>query len=202
MVFLPGDHALDRTITVVNVTRLTMNGESSSDNIATVVCNASVGFSFTNMVDFNIHSLAFTYYNRSLSYGSRPASNSALLLQSTQNAKLVNCSFHDNIGTALAVKNTSVTLVENKFTHNQSVCGSFSEIHELGCGITIFNSSLTFIDNTCFHNITQTAFHPLVACAGAIWASASLLHCFIGNSANGIIWCWCNLCQLQHIIEF
>ena len=58
MVFLPGDHALDRTITVANVSRLTMHGESSSDNIATVVRNGSVGFSFTNMVDFNIYSLA------------------------------------------------------------------------------------------------------------------------------------------------
>ena len=69
MVFLPGDHVLDVNIIVANVTRLTMRGESSSDNITTVVCNGSVGFSFTNMVDFNIYSLAFTSYNRSWSYG-------------------------------------------------------------------------------------------------------------------------------------
>ena len=169
-----------------------MHGESSPDNIATIVRNGSVGFNFTNMVDFNIYSLAFTSYNnyRSLSYGSHPASNSALLLRSTQNAKLVNCSFHDNIGTALAVKNTTVTLVENKFTRNQCVCGSFTEMHELGCGIITFNSNLTFIGNTSFHNITQTAYFHF-NCAGAIWASASSLHFtgtnnFIGNSANGI----------------
>ena len=192
MVFLPGDYVLDRTITVTNVARLTMRGESSSDNMATIVRNGSVGFNFTNMVDFNIYSLAFTSYNnyRSLSYGSHPASNSALLLRSTQNAKLVNCSFHDNIGTALAVKNTTVTLVENKFIHNQCVCGSFTEMHELGCGIITFNSNLTFIGNTSFHNSTQTAYFHL-NCAGAIWASASSLHFtgtnnFIGNSANGI----------------
>ena len=87
MVFLPGDHTLDRNITVANVTRLTMRGESSSGNIATVVRNGSVGFSFTNMVNFNILFLAFTSYNRSWSYGSHPASNSVLLLQSTQCAK-------------------------------------------------------------------------------------------------------------------
>ena len=191
MVFLPGDHVLDRNITIDNVTRLTMCGESSSDNIATVVRNGSVGFSFTNMVDFNIYSLAFTSYNRSWSYGSHPASNSALLLQSTQNTKLVNCSFHDNIGAALAVKNTSVTLVENTFIHNQCTCGPFSEIYELGCGITTFSSNLTFIGNTSFLNSTQRVFHATVNCAGAIWASASSLHftgtnSFIGNSANGI----------------
>ena len=66
MVFLPGDHILDRSITVANVARLTMHGESSSDKIATVVRNGSVGFSFTNMVDFNIHSLAFISQKTSL----------------------------------------------------------------------------------------------------------------------------------------
>ena len=72
---------LDTNITVVNIIGLTMHGESSSGNIATVVCNGSVGFSFTNMVDFNMDFLAFTSYNRSLNDGSDPASNSALLLQ-------------------------------------------------------------------------------------------------------------------------
>ena len=192
MVFLPGDHVLDTNITVDDVTRLMMYGEFSSDNMTTIVRNGSVGFSFSSMVDFNIHSLVFTSYNyRLLSYGSHPASNSALLLRSTHNAELVNCSFHDNIGTALTVKNTSVTLVENKFIHNQCACGTFSEMLELGCGITTFNSNLTFIGNTSFHNITQSAFYPDAICAGAIWASASSLHFngsnnFIGNSANGI----------------
>ena len=188
MVFLPGDHTLDRSVTVVNVARLTM---WASNNMATIVRNGSVGFSFTNMVDFNIYFLAFTSYNRSWSYGSHPASNSALFFQSIQNAELVNCSFHYNIGTALAVNNASVTLVENKFMHNQCACRSFSEMHELGCGITTFNSNLTFSGNTSFHNSTQTAFHSYAYCAGAIWASASSLHFtgtnnFIDNSANGI----------------
>ena len=192
LVFLPGDHTLDMNITVANVTSLTMRGESSSGkNIPTIVRNGPVGFSFTNMVNFNIYSLAFTSYNWSWSYGSHPASNSALLLRSTQNAKLVNCSFHDNLGIAIAVHNTSVTLVENKFIHNQCACWSFSEMCELGCGITALNSNLTFIGNTSFHNSTQTSIlnHTLVYCAGAIWASASSLHFtgtsnFIGNSAN------------------
>ena len=127
MVFLPGDHVLNVNVTVANVSRLTMHGESSSGNMATVVRNGSVGFSFTNMVDFTIYCLAFTSYNRSRSYGSRPASNSAMLLQSSLYSKLVNCSFHDNVGAALTVRNTSITLVENEFTHNQCACESLSE---------------------------------------------------------------------------
>ena len=184
MVFLPGDHVLDRNITVANVTRLTMHGESSSDNIATVVRNGSVGLSFTNMVDFNIYSLAFTSYNRSWSYASHSASNSALLLQSTQNAKLVNCSFYDNLGTALTVHNTNITLEgKSEFIRNKCMC----EVRELGCGITAFNSTLTFNGNTFFHENNQTS--SLLSCAGAIWASVSLLHfigtnSFIGNLAS------------------
>ena len=108
MVFLPDDHVLHVDITVAYVASLTMCGESSSDNIATVVRNGSVGFSFTNMVDFTIYSLAFTSYNKSWSYGSQPASNSALFLRFTQYTKLVNCSFHDNHGTALTVYKTNV----------------------------------------------------------------------------------------------
>ena len=119
MVFLTGDHVLDRTITIVNVTSLTMRGESFSDNITTIVRNGSVGFSFTNMVDVNIHSLAFTSYNMSWSYGSHPASYFKLCLHSTQYVTLFNCSFHDNLGTALTVNNTNVTLAENSnFIHN------------------------------------------------------------------------------------
>ena len=65
MVFLPGHHALYTNITVTNTARLTMQGESLSGNIATVVCHGSVGLSFTNMVEFNICSLQFTACSRS-----------------------------------------------------------------------------------------------------------------------------------------
>ena len=119
------------SIGISNVTRLTMHVESSSGNLATVVRNGSVGFSFMNMVDFNICSLVFISYNRSLSYGSHPASISALLLQFTQNAKLVHCFFRDNLGTyyctVLTVRNTNVILTEKSdFIHNQCACGSSS----------------------------------------------------------------------------
>ena len=190
MVFLPGDHVLDRNITVANVTRLTMHGESSSDNITTIVRNGSVGFSFRNMVDFNIYSLAFTSYNRSWSYGSHPASNSALFLQSTQNGELVNCSFHNNLGTALTVNNTNITLVENsEFVHNQCGCGSFSGNCKIGCGIIALDSTLTFIGNTTFYE--NNAIYYEYGGTGAIWVSASSLdfdgtNNFINNSGGAI----------------
>ena len=189
MVLLPGDHVLDRTITVVNVARLTMRGESFSDNIATVVRYGLVGFRFTNMVNFNIYSLAFTSYNRSWSYGSHPASNSALLLQSTQNTKLVNCSFHDNIGTALTVHSTIIALAKNEFIHNQCGCESFSYYCKLGCGITALNSTLSFTGSTTFFKNSHNGIGASGVGAGAILALASSLHFtgtnnFIRNSAK------------------
>ena len=84
----------------------------------------------------------------------------------------------------------NVVLVENKFLHNQCACRSFSEMRELGCGITTFNSKLTFTGSTFFHKNTQTAACPSVNSAGAIWASASSLsfdgiNNFFNNSVNG-----------------
>ena len=189
MVFLPGDHVLDTNITVANVTRLTMHTMSSSGNIATIVRNGSVGFSFTNMVDFNIYSLAFTSYNRSWSYGSHPACCSALLLQSTQYANLVNCSFHDNLGTALTVHSTIIALANNEFTHNQCGCQPLSYNCKLGCGITAINSTLSFTGSTTFFKNSHNDIGASGVGAGAFLALASSLHFtgtnnFIRNSAK------------------
>ena len=163
MAFLPGDHALDKNITVSNVTRLTLCGESSSGNRATVVCSGSVGLSFTSMVDFKIDSLAFTSCNRKYAIGLLGIFSSnilpdgttivhvALLLHSTH-AELINCSFHDNLGTALVVNNTNIILAGNTFIHNnyhleEFVCGSHCM---RGGAITAVHSNLIFTGNTTF----------------------------------------------------
>ena len=165
MVFLPGDHTLDMNITVANVTRLTMHGESSSDNRATIVCSGLVGLNFTNMAEFKIYSLAFTSCNRKYAIAGCdiPVTDVilhdivliihvALLLQSTH-AKLVNCSFHDNLATALVVNNTNITLAGNKFIHNkynlleEFVCVSLCIA---GGAVTAIHSNLIFTGNTTF----------------------------------------------------
>ena len=166
IVFLPGDHVLDADITVANVARLTMRGESSSGNYtATVVCSGPFGLIFTNMMKFKMQSLAFTNCSRTYTFllnvlnsiitslfrvpftpSSPLSARHALLLQSTQYAELVNCSFHDNIGTALVVISSSITAENNDFTHNY--CEPDKCI--TGGGITALSSSLTFIGNTTF----------------------------------------------------
>ena len=208
MVFLSAAHTLNTDITVANVTRLTMRGESLSNNRATVVCNGSVDLSFIRMVEFKICSIAFTSCNRK--HGTPPSSNYALLLESTQSAALINCSFHDNTGTALVVRNTNVTLAGNsEFTHNQYHCKFTSCAGGGGGGgITALSSSLKFTGNTTFlenakieqgggaiyasgnamlsfhgtTNFINNSVHYGNACGGAICAVFNTVFSFIGTS--------------------
>ena len=200
MVFLPGDHILDTNITVANVTRLTMHGESSSGSRATVVCNGSVGFLFSNMEHFIIHSLAFTACSRAYTIEALDIANLillvpdstqynfsipikyALLLQSTQNAELVNCSFHDNLGTALVVDNTSIALIENNFTHNH--CESNSCVG--GGGIAAIGSNLTFTGNTMFIGNEANFGGAGIFMINSTMSSTGSVH-FIRNSISGNI---------------
>ena len=186
MVFLPGHHVLDTNITVTNKARLTMQGGSSSGNIAKVVCYGSVGLSFTNTVEFKIYSLLFTACSRN-SGGPPPSRYYALLLQSTQYAALVNCSFYDNIGNALLVENTSITLAGNsEFIHNH--CESNSCIG--GGGIVILDSivaitgNATFVENLgLFHGPTNDG--GVAIYANNTILSSSGINNFINNLAIG-----------------
>ena len=179
MVFLPGDHALDNNITVANVVRLTMCGESSSGNRTTVVCKGPVGFTFTSIKDFKICFLAFTLCSRNYGGG-----NYAVLLQSVQHVELINCSFHDNIGSALVMHNTSITLAGNsEFTQNHCTCESNACTG--GRGLTASASNLTFIGNTTFLENSAMSFGS----GGAIYADSTVLNFegtsnFISNSAD------------------
>ena len=173
MVFLPGDHTLDRNITVANVARLTMRGESFSGDKATVSCNGPFGLSFTSMAEFKIHSLTFTSCSRK----HHEVGNYALLLHSTH-AELVNCSFHDNLSTALVVNNTNVTLAGNTEFIRNHWC--------IGGGICAINSNLTFTGSTNFLG------NRAGGSSGAIYAlentvlNFSGINNFINNSAYQI----------------
>ena len=183
MVFLPGHHALHTNITVTNTARLTMQGQSSSGNVATVVCHGSVGLSFTNMVEFKIYSLHFTACSRR-SGDPPPSRYYALLLQSTQYAALVNCSFYDNIGNALLVENTSVSLDGNsEFIHNY--CESNSCIG--GGGIRALSSNITITGNATFLENLGIFHGPTNDGGVAIYANNTILSFSgISNFSNNL----------------
>ena len=186
MVFLPGDHVLSVNITVSNVARLTMCGEPSSGNRATVVCFGSVGVRFTSMVEFKIYFLDFTSCSRLLRNpitvpGHPPATVYAVLdLQSTQRTELVNCYFHGNNATALVVNNTDITLAgSTEFVQNRA-CG----IIVLGGAIIAFSSNLTFNGNTTLLDnsatLGQCPLYGSTVGGGAIFTSNNTILSFSG----------------------
>ena len=91
MVFLPGDHVLNTNITVANIARLTMHGESFSGNGPTVVCSGSVGLKFASMMDFRISFLTFTSCSRN--FGTSLLTKYSLLLDLIDYVELDNCSY-------------------------------------------------------------------------------------------------------------
>ena len=130
-------------------------------------------------------SLAFTFCSRN--YGGSNyllSGNYAVLLQSAQHVELINCSFHDNIGSALVMHNTSITLAENsEFTQNHCTC--VSNACTGGRGLTASCSNLTFIGNTTFLENSAMSFGS----GGAIYADSTVLNFegtsnFISNSAD------------------
>ena len=175
IMFLPGDHVLDTNVTVANVARLTMHGGSSSGNIATVVRNGSVGFFFRSMMELKIYSIAFMSSSRNYNHGTPPAIEYALFLHSTPYAELVNCYFHDNLGSVLIVIDTNITLTGNNlFTHNH--CKSCSK----GGVITAFSSNLTFAGNITF--LENIGSNSNTSGGGAIHTSGNVVLIFTGTS--------------------
>ena len=202
MVFLPGNHVLDVSITVANIAGLTMHGESFQGRTATIVCSGSVGLSFTSMVNFKVLSLAFSSCHRKTDILLH-ACNYALLLQSTQHAEFANCSFHDNLGTALVVNNTTATLEGNTFTNNhcESTACVGGAITALSSNITLTINTMSFLakyvngnslDNTVEHSFetTNSFINNSAWLGGAIFTSHSSVltlngtNNFINNSAT------------------
>ena len=172
VLMLLGEHVLDTDIMVVNVSRLTMYGETSSGNRAMVVCSGSVRLNFESMLEFRIYSLVFSSCSRK--YDIPPGGSYVLLLESIQYAELVNCSFHNNLGTAILANNTNVIVSGNStFAHNHCEFGFCTG----GGSITALRSRLTFTGNTTF-----LGNNAIYNGGGAIYASDNTIISFNGTS--------------------
>ena len=172
-----------------------MTGDNSSGSVPTVICNGSVGFLFSSLEYLKVSSLAFTSCSRTYNNFTEILSKFvpgwqyldfkfALGLEFTQHAELVNCSFHDNFGTALAMDNTNITISDNiDFKHNHCT-GSNACV--LGGGIAAIDSHITFIGNTTFLGNNAS-----FAGAGIAVANSTLIFTgnidFINNSNFGNI---------------
>ena len=172
MEFLPGNHTLDQIISVINLTWLTLHGDSSSlpEVTSRIVCTQPAGFVFTDITELYISSLAF------ISCGHN--GSAAVNITSVQQCNISSCGFYSNInvghfecqlvgyqvfdggfsltecrlghvyakGGALYIQDSNILLTENLFQNN------FATEAAHGGVLYGVDSNLTVTDNTFQNN--------------------------------------------------
>ena len=105
MEFLSGNHTLEQTISVTNLTWLTLNGDSSSvpEVTSTIECTWPAGFVFTDITELYINALAYT------SCGQH--NSAAVHIIIIKHSNISYCNFHnsvnaDSYGGALYIQNS------------------------------------------------------------------------------------------------
>ena len=190
LVFLPGDHTLNHTISFgltdtlsdwMNTTHyhypyhsLTLLGSPSSLPEATsrIICTRSAGFAFSGITELHITALAF------ISCGHGPA----VSIWSVLNASIVNCTFQNNFswqwqdggnsdeGSVISALNSTLTLTGCTIQNNGGYYG----------GALHFVSSILTLTRCLFRQNND---------GGAVFAAASILtlteNIFQNNTAEG-----------------
>ena len=169
LVFIPGNHALEKGLLIRDITSLTMIGNSSALISSNIVCstNKPESFTFYNIREVHIHSLAFISCGSSI-VGAIVSLNVIYL------ANISSCTFYNNInrnyygdiGGALAVVNSTLTLSETTFTNN-------SAISTHGGGFYTEKSNVTVTGNTFVNNSAN-------GWGGGVYAEGSMLT-FVSN---------------------
>ena len=147
LVFLPGDHTLEQTMSVKNVNGLTLHGSSSSLPKITsrIVCIWPAGFNFRDITELYISALAFN------SCGHK--NSTALSITSVNQVTISYSIFQNNTsisgrGGALYVEESTLNATENTFQDNSAAEGGALYIDS-----TIFNrSEYTLVGNTFQNN--------------------------------------------------
>ena len=137
------------------------------------------------MVNFKIDLLAFTSCNRKyvtalcdiLPSNVVPPNGTiivhvAFLVHSTR-TELVNCFFHDNLGTVLVVNNTNITLAGTTFIHNNYHLEEFVCVSHCmsGGAVTAIHSNLIFTGNTTFLENGAIYFRNSTSFPGFYWGA-------------------------------
>ena len=168
LVFLPGDHTLNRTISIGIVSNfkgitpthppdyyyphpsLTLLGSSSSlpEVTSRIVCTWPAGFIFSGITELHISSLAFI----SCGHGNSAAVN----LVSVQNISISNCTFRNNTsglpwqqstkgesGGAICVRNCTLILTGNTFLGNSA---------DYGGALNVYMNNILTISGNIFQN--------------------------------------------------
>ena len=124
------------------------------------------------MVNLQIHSLNFTTCGRN--------STAALVLESIDNAELVNCSFCDNFGGIIALNSNLIFTGNTSFIGNDAVLDS-AGISVKNCSVRS-NGSIHFINNSNTHDANSRAIAVLALTSSLSFVGTSN---FINNFGYG-----------------
>ena len=186
LIFLPGNHSLDRDIAVTNVTRFVMLGDSTSslESASRVVCKGPHLLTFINISQLHIFFLQIT----SCGSGTVPALSVVSVSQVQilgsvfqDNGKasllvigsMLNCSgttFSSGLGTGLVLSEAYVELYNGVFSNNS------------GGGINSTNSTLTLVGNNTFMNNTSEFGGGISAAKSSIYINGNIA--FLDNSVR------------------
>ena len=144
MEFLPGNHTLEQTISVTNLTWVTLHGDSSSlpEVTSRIECTWPAGFVFTNIAELHISVLAF------ISCGHH--NSAAVTITSVWQSDISDCTFQNSsntkyyhpdtqLGGALFLKASTLTLTANTFQSNSA---------DFGGALYVEDGTLNFTGNT------------------------------------------------------
>ena len=183
LIFLPGNHSLNRNIAITNVTRFVMLGDSTSslENVSTIVCSGPHLLIFFNISQLHIYFLQITscgsvtvpavsvvsVYNVQI-LGSVFGTASLLVIGSMLNCSGTN--FSNSLGTGLVLSNGYVELHSSVFSNNS------------GGGINSTSSTLTLLGNNTFTNNTADIGGGISVTESSIYINGNIT--FLDNSAG------------------
>ena len=149
MEFLPGNHTLEKTVSVANTARLTLHGSilfSLPEDASRILCTWPAGFVFTNNTGLYISAIAF------ISCGHNTNTGAAVSILSVQQCDISNCTFQNTnyynlvvqTAGALYVEDSTLNLSGNTFQNNFADC--------YGGALYVVGSSLNLTGNIFQNN--------------------------------------------------
>ena len=140
--FLPGNHSLDRDITVFNVSSVSLSfiGQQSnaSQVLSWITCTEPAFFNFTRVKEIKVDALGFSSCGRG-NISDRPC---ALYFDFVLHFSIENSFFEHSLASSLLVSLSSGTMENVSFINNTA--------SQYGGAVLIFNSSLIFLGATTF----------------------------------------------------
>ncbi len=171
--FLPGDHSLQTTLSITNVSNITLGGEVSASGI-NIVCSNAGFFLIKNATNLTFQGLVFVSLpNKNITTGNRSIFN----ILNTRELTMLNLTFEGRGDLneapirAISFENSNITIVSCRFT-------AFN-----GGAIYADRSNIT-LDGNMFSNNRAKQGAAILAIGGTVTLKETLGNTFTHNSAE------------------